>query len=243
MNSIDLMPKPFEWVEILGKGYSIAKYPITNAQYAKFIEAGGYHEQKWWTDAGWEARKSGTGGYSLEWKGIAKPWILPGWWDEPNFNQDSQPFTGISWYEAISFCNWLTETTNEKTTLPTEVQSQYVAQGDDRRAYPWGDEWDCTRCNNSVKPCEYSTMTTPVTRYAEKGDSPFDVVDIAGNVWEWCLTIASTRENTLGGTATRVMKHGCWSYVNSDFFRGDYRHQGLPNDRIHTYGFRIVRNE
>ena len=58
-HSIALMPAPFDWIEIPGKGYSIAKYPVTNAQFAKFIEAGGYENEHWWTDTGWTQRKQG----------------------------------------------------------------------------------------------------------------------------------------------------------------------------------------
>jgi hypothetical protein len=50
--SIEILPQPFAWIEIPGKGYSIAKYPVTNAQFAIFVETGGYRELKWWTDDG-----------------------------------------------------------------------------------------------------------------------------------------------------------------------------------------------
>ena len=54
MKSIDLMPKPFEWIEIPNKGYSITKYPITNLQFAEFMDNRPLWKRKWWTKAGWE---------------------------------------------------------------------------------------------------------------------------------------------------------------------------------------------
>lgn len=60
------LPAPFAWIDVPGQGYSIAKYPITNAQYARFIEAGGYDRRNWWTDAGWEAKLIPVWGFTLQ---------------------------------------------------------------------------------------------------------------------------------------------------------------------------------
>ena len=151
---LDLLPEPFAWIDIpAGRvdikkhgefdvaAFQIAKYPITNAQYAKFIEAGGYRKRKWWTDAGWERRSSDS-------------WTEPRYWAGSRFNGREQPVVGVSWYEAVAFCLWLSDLTGEQIMLPTEDQWQRAAQGDDGRVYPWGDEWDCHRCNNSVDPCD-----------------------------------------------------------------------------------------
>jgi formylglycine-generating enzyme required for sulfatase activity len=54
-----MLPSPFAWIDIPGKGYSISKYPITNAQFAEFVQAGGYQQRQWWTQAGWEAKEQG----------------------------------------------------------------------------------------------------------------------------------------------------------------------------------------
>ncbi|HLV33558.1 MAG TPA: SUMF1/EgtB/PvdO family nonheme iron enzyme, partial [Spirillospora sp.] len=168
--SLSLMPAPFDWIEIPKKGYSIAKYPITNAQFAKFIEAGGYKQQKWWTQAGWEAKAKGWAWNSSksEWEETGTAWTQPRYWTDSKWNGAEQPIVGVSWYEAVAFCLWLSEATGEKIMLPTEDQWQYAAQGDDGRAYPWGNDWDCKRCNNSVEPCD-SNVTTPVTQYEGNG--------------------------------------------------------------------------
>jgi len=125
--------------------------------------------------------------------------------------------------------------------LPTEQQWQYAAQGDDGRAYPWGNDWDCKRCNNSVKPCD-SNRTTPVRQYEGKGDSPFGVVDMAGNVREWCLTEYKSGNTGINGTEDRVLRGGSWFDFNSVNFRCDYRNRDDPSDWYNNGGFRLARS-
>jgi formylglycine-generating enzyme required for sulfatase activity len=146
--------------------FAISKYPITNAQYAKFIEAGGYREQKWWTDDGWYLR-------------TIERWTEPKHWQDKKWTAAEHPVDGVSWYESMAFCCWLSEVTGEKILLPTDQQWQWAALGDDGRKYPWGKDWDGTRCNNSVGS-QLSMGTTPVRQYEGRGDSPFGVVDMVG---------------------------------------------------------------
>jgi formylglycine-generating enzyme required for sulfatase activity len=224
--SIDLLPAPFAWVEIPKKGYSIAKYPVTNAQFAKFIEAGGYGERKWWTVAGWEQRKQDN-------------WTEPRFWQDSKWNGAEQPVVGVSWYEAVAFCLWLTDAAGETIMLPTEDQWQYAAQGDDGRDYPWGKQWDASRCNHIVDQKGIG-KTTPVRQYEGKGDSPFGVIDMAGNVWEWCLTDYDNKTNDVNRSATyRVLRGGSWYYNYTDGFRCDYRGRGNPHVRSYDGGFRL----
>ncbi len=244
--SESLLP-PFAWIEIpagkvkLASGgylkkdttfdvpaFAISKYPITNAQFARFIEAGGYREQKWWTAAGWQQRES-------------EQWTEPRYWQDKKWNGAEQPVVGVSWYESAAFCCWLREISGEKILLPTEQQWQRAAQGDDNRAYPWGKDWDGTRCNNSVSP-QKSDRTTPVRQYEGRGDSPFGVVDLAGNVWEWCLTAYETGSVELNGTDVRVLRGGSWGYGNTDYFRASYRNWYHPRLRGDDRGFRCARS-
>lgn len=226
--SASLLPAPFDWIEIPKKGYSIAKYPVTNAQFAKFIEAGGYSTERWWTKQGWQQREKDS-------------WTEPRYWTDSKWNGAEQPVVGVSWFEAVAFCLWLSEATGEKIMLPTEDQWQYAAQGDDGRTYPWGNEWDCKRCNNSVNPCN-SNATTPVRYYEGKGDSPFGVVDMAGNVWEWCQTDYANKTNDINSNATlRVLRGGSWNVLSTDYFRCGFRFRNSPSGRSDSYGFRLSR--
>jgi formylglycine-generating enzyme required for sulfatase activity len=241
----DILPPPFAWCEIpagkvtleaggyVPKGgqtfdvpaFAIAKYPVTNAQYAKFIQAGGYHEKRWWTDAGWDARE-------------ANQWTEPRYWTNSNLNGVEQPVVGVSWYEAAAFCNWLRELTGENVMLPTEQGWQRAAQGDDNRTYPWGDEWDPARCNSAGRRIG---KTTPVRTYEGQGDSPYGVVDMAGNVWEWCLTAYESGGQSLNGTDVRVLRGGSWNSTDYDM-RAAIRFRNFPVVQYNGIGFRCVRS-
>lgn len=226
--SLSLMPPPFEWIEIpnkgLSKGYRIAKYPVTNAQFTKFIEAGGYNTEHWWTKQGWQQKQE-------------EPRTL----DNSKWNGAELPLKSVSWFEAVAFCLWLSETTGEKIMLPTENQSRYAAQGDDRRTYPWGNIWNRDLCNNNVDKKGIG-KATPVTHYEGKGDSPFGVVDMAGNVWEWCLTDYSEKTNDINSSAnTRVLRGGSWELSSANNFRCDYRDGKHPSHGLIGYGFRLAR--
>lgn len=227
-DSLHLLPEPFEWVEISNHGYSISKYPITNMQYLAFIEAGGYKERQWWLDEGWRIRRKNS-------------WSQPRSWGDDRFGGAMQPVIGISWYEALAFGKWLSTITGDTITLPTEEQWQYAAQGDDERVYPWGNVWDASRCNNSANT-QTSDKTTAVNHFEGIGDSPFGVVDMAGNVWEWCLTDYDSGTNFIETPAEkRVLRGGSWKESDAGQFRCDNRYKGSPGAFNENGGFRIVR--
>lgn len=237
--SLDLMPKPFDWITIpAGKvtleagGYlkqattfdvptfQIAKYPTTNAQFDVFINhPDGYKNPGWW-DFSPDAKKWRADNQNPQNTGFAG---------------DTMPRTNVSWYESVAFCRWLSAMTGEKIMLPTEQHWQRAAQGDDGRDYPWGNEWDKSRCNNN------SQGTTPVTQYEGKGDSPYKVVDMAGNVWEWCATAYNEGENNLQGTDVRMLRGGSWSDGSTDSCRAVDRDWGTPHGGLYNWGFRFAR--
>lgn len=203
--------------------FSISKYPITNAQFAQFIEAGGYRKPHWWTQEGWQICQQNQ-------------WTMPRYWQAARFNQAEQPVVGISWYEAVAFCLWLSEVAGQMIILPTEQQWQYAAQGHDARKYPWGDIWDASRCNvDSEKP-------TPVKQYEGRGDSAFGVTDMVGNVWEWCLTSYSTGTTDLQITDARVVRGGAWSSYY-EIATVDLRHYMQIDMSRNDVGFRVVTTQ
>jgi len=245
IETLDLLPQPFEWRPIwkgevtIEKGgyldkdtnftvpaFEMAKYPVTNAQFKLFIDAGGYHEKRWWTDDGWAQCQQ-------------ENWTQPGSWDNSTGNGAYYPVIGVSWYEAVAFCLWLSETTGENIMLPTEQQWQRAAQDYNKMIYPWGNMWDASRCNNNVGGKGIG-RTTPVTEYEGTGDSPFGVTDMSGNVWEWCLTAYETGKTDLQGTDIRVVRGGSWYDNSSDNFRVVYRHSYTPDMSSVLRGFRIV---
>lgn len=145
---------------------------------------------------------------------------------------------GVSWYEVVAYCRWLSAITGENITMPTEQQWQRAAQGDTDWDYPYGPKFDKTRCNFNTQG------TTPVTQYEGKteGDSPFGVVDMSGNVWEWCLTKYESGEADVDGTDVRVLRGGSWNYNNSVNLRVDSRNRHSPNNRSNYRGFRLARS-
>lgn len=238
--SADLLSQPFAWIEIPHKGYSIAKYPVTNSQFKLFMDAGGYGEKRWWTDAGWDVREKGLD-FDYGWVPSGIPWTEPRYWQSAHWNGAEQPVVGVSWYEAVAFCLWLSALTGEKIMLPTEDQWQYAAQGDDGREYPWGNAWDCEKCNNSVPPCT-RIYTTPVRHYEGKGDSPFGVVDMAGNIWEWCLNDFENKTNAINDDAPfRMLRGGSYSTTEIvDDFRCAARLRSYPYHWSDDRGFRLA---
>ncbi|HRF95413.1 MAG TPA: SUMF1/EgtB/PvdO family nonheme iron enzyme, partial [Aggregatilineales bacterium] len=81
---------------------------------------------------------------------LQENWTQPLYWDDEKWNGADYPVVGVSWYEAIAYCRWLSDATGEMITLPTEQAWQYVAEGDEGREYPWGNGWDSTKCNHNV---------------------------------------------------------------------------------------------
>jgi len=241
-----ILPAPFAWIDIsAGKvtleaggyvpeggqtfdvpAFSIAKYPVTNAQYRVFVDkANGYMQRQWWTDAGWALRES-------------EKWTQPRYWTDNQWNKDEQPVVGVSWYESVAFCRWLSEAAGEQIMLPTDQQWQRAAQGDDGRVYPWGDTWDASRCNTKESNI---SKTTPVRQYEgkDKGDSPFGVTDMVGNVWEWCLTDSHDNTNDINTKSEyRVLRGRSWDSARSNA-RAAYRYYNYPNGRNFSYGFRV----
>ncbi|MEL7434779.1 MAG: SUMF1/EgtB/PvdO family nonheme iron enzyme [Chloroflexota bacterium] len=251
----DILPAPFAWVNIpagqvtlentwddmrttyvgaIGESklftveaFTIAKYPITSAQYRLFIDAGGYQNRAYWTADGWQHCQKDN-------------WTEPRYWQDAKWNGDQQPVVGVSWYEAYAYTQWLREVSGDPVVLPIEQQWQRAAQGDDGRTYPWGNEWDASRCNNSVD--SESRKTSLVTQYEGMGDSPFGVVDMAGNVWEWCLTAYESGSHEPDGNDKRVLRGGLWSYENTGYFRCTFRTGHFPSLKSNAYGFRVARS-
>lgn len=144
----------------------------------------------------------------------------------PDWSKEDHPIVNVSWYDAVDYCEWA------GMTLPTEAQWKLAAYGTDGRQFPWGDEWDSGKCQcYRVKDSTHGTA--PVGSYPE-GASPYGVLDMAGNVWEWC---ADWYDGDRNG---RVLRGGSWFYTHPDGFRAAYRVRNFPGVRGSVYGFRCA---
>ena len=151
--------------------FKIDLYPVTNQRFAKFIDAGGYETNQYWSKEG------------VKWRDKEKV-TQPSYWQDEEWNAPDHPVVGVSWYEAEAFSRWAGK------SLPTEAQWERAARGTDGREYPWGNEFDKEKCNTEESGID---KTTRVTRYPN-GISPAGCYDMAGNVWEW----ASSRHESGG---------------------------------------------
>jgi len=151
--------------------YWIGKTEVTNAQFRQFVKGDGYTNKDYWTKAGWDWRTQNN---------IVKP----GYWDDSQWNGDNQPVVGISWFEAVAYCHWLSAQTGHEFRLPSEAEWEKAARGSDGRIWPWGNTWEANRANSSEAGVG---KTTPVGQYPE-GASPYGALDMAGNAWEWVAT-------------------------------------------------------
>jgi formylglycine-generating enzyme required for sulfatase activity/NAD-dependent SIR2 family protein deacetylase/energy-coupling factor transporter ATP-binding protein EcfA2 len=157
--------------------FEIGKYPITNAQFKRFMLAGGYGTERWWSAKGWSLREQDK---------LDRPRL----WDDPRWNNPLQPVVGVSWYEAEAYCRWLAEETGKDYRLPTEEEWEKAARGEKGKFYPWGDDFDQRKANTFESGL---VATTPVMMYPE-GKSDYGVFDLSGNVWEWTSSMLSQEE-------------------------------------------------
>ncbi len=149
----------------------------------------------------------------------------------------------MSWYEAVAFCRWLSHRTGSTIRLPTEWEWQQAATGGDPTyEYPWPGGWDGIRCNSEESRLN---RTTPVGIYP-RGATEQGVLDMAGNVWEWCLNTYDDPEkpesvgfDDSGGR--RVLRGGAWISRPEDL-RASIRLWDTPVNRYDYIGFRLAQD-
>ncbi len=206
--------------------FRIIRYPVTQAQYAKFIQETGC--------------ATPTSEYSREYS----------WRDgRPPRGRENHPVVLVSFADAVAFCEWLSGRLGFEVRLPTEGEWEYAAKGPQpkearERMYPWGDEFDAQRCNTGVGGIG---GTSPVGMFPQ-GVSPTEVHEMAGNVWEWTASLyrkypyrleddngwEKRHANTEGG---RTVRGGSW-HPPQGGARCAYRNDRPPDGRDGALGFR-----
>lgn len=143
-------------------GYYLGLTEVTNAQYKRFMDECGYNPPgNNWT--GWPDQKERP---NPAWDGKS---FRPGFADHP--------VTCVTGDDADAYCRWA------GLRLPTELEWEKGARGTDGRNYPWGNDWDPSRCFNKTNRGE--KVTCPVLTFPE-GRSPWGLYNMSGNAWEWC---------------------------------------------------------
>lgn len=215
----------------LVKPVEIGIFPVANNLYSEFYRDNGYENYEhtnYWTEQGRNWLKS-------------KKIDSPRFWNDSQWNKPDHPVVGVSWYEAVAFCNWMTEKYGKgiyKYRLPTELEWEFAARGEDGRVFPWGHEFDKERCNNNESDLN---ETSAVTKYSN-GISPFKCYDMAGNVWEWTKTDYYTgiEKDDFELNEPPALRGGSWISTGLNC-RCAARNYLRPDGRDDVIGFRCSR--
>ena len=241
----DWMLKNEQQHKVQISAFSIGRYPVTNMQYQAFIEDGGYTRQEFWSKEAWEWKKE---------ESISEPR-----WFGGEFDLSNHPVVGVSWHEALAYCQWLTQglqATGElqegrEIRLPTEAEWEKAARGTDGRIFPWGDE------NITPELANYSGTNLGATSAVgcfPRGGSPDGCEEMAGNSYDWCLdkcggsfldVVTDTYKDGLidplcSSGSFRVIRGGYWGNL-ARFCRAASRYWHEPGYRNDYIGFRLLR--
>lgn len=219
--------RPVRQVPVLA--FRLERTEVTNAAFGAFVSASDYvtqAEQRGW---GWV--------WTDRWRRVqGADWRHPQGPDSDIRQRPDHPVVQVSWTDARAYCRW------HRLRLPTDVEWEYAARGSDGRRYPWGH--DAPRADG-VQRANYGTdaccapdaqdghhYTAPVGQYP-RGASPFGILDMAGNVWEWVL------DDHPGESGNKAIRGGGWGN-NPYCLRAAYRHANASDASLDMVGLRCA---
>lgn len=236
--------KPVHTVEL--DAFYMSKFEVTNAQWKRFLEDPGYDNPKFWPT------------------GQVMPKNQIPYWTQPNNHggatpgSDNYPVIGVNWDAATAYCNWLSAKTGKKYRLPTEAEWEKAARGTDQRRFPWGNQIDHAWANftgaqrfDTALPVGYYNGEKRGELQTGNGASPYGIMDMAGNLMEWCSDwysqgyyAESPKKNPKGPAsgAYRVLRGGAFFFEGQDL-RAYARSAGWASlQSWRMIGFRPVRD-
>lgn len=226
--------------------YEIARAPVTQAEYAAFVDGGGYDRRELWGDDGWAWRATAGAGAPVYWRRGTRGW------ERSNFGswvelEPNRPVSHVSWYEADAYCRWAGR------RLPTEAEWEAAAIGEPdgvgglagRRRFPWG----AAPPGAAQVNMDWRHLgTADVAAYPES-DSAFGCRQMIGNLWEWTASAFEPypnfeqdayRDNSWPWFGSRkVLRGGAWA-TRSRFIRATVRNYFTPDRRDVLAGFRTA---
>lgn len=168
--------------------YRIDLMPVTQVEYAEFVATKRVPAPAI-DGAAWNAQ-----GFVQDYAVVQRF----NWQDgRPPEGREDHPVVLVTWQQAADYCKWRGTLVGEERRLPSEAEYEKGARGDGGLAYPWGNTYEADKLNSAVKgPGD----TTPVGQYIE-GKSPYGLLDLAGNVFQWTSTPFKDGEMTVKGSA------------------------------------------
>jgi iron(II)-dependent oxidoreductase len=217
--------------------FRIARTPVTNGEFAAFVDDGGYQRRELWSREGWSWRERERTAHAAYWLREANGRWLRRHYDQVVPLGADLPIIHVNWYEAEAYCRWAAR------RLPTEAEWE-MAASPGRCKYPWGSEPP-----SPERACldARNIGCRPVADYPA-GDSPAGCRQMVGNVWEWTATefgpypgfeIDPYKEYSEPwfGPQYRVLRGGCWA-TRSRLIRNTWRNFYTKDRRDVFGGFR-----
>jgi len=198
---------------IIDYEFELGKYPVTIGEYMTFVEDTKSHYPEWLEKDSEYNLETGTEDY----------------YKKMNLT-DKAPIIGVSWHDAVAYCAWLSEKTDDDYRLPKEAEWEYACRAGTTTKWSFGD--DEKELDKYAWYDDNSKGTTHVV--GDKKENPWGLYDMHGNVWEWCEDWYDKDEKW------KVFRGGSWN-VSALNTRSAYRSGRTPTGRYSSVGFRLLR--